>query len=177
MFIGPCIIAIVHEWKTHLMSLAIYFTYYALNMFRTLIYPSSGASDCVDELPHRSSCSQFVVCWSFCCGWYLVVFVLQAEAQRLIQSDTKKRELLKTQTKIEEILKKILLTEIEPLQLAFKRGCLKVPVPQCYQLYMAATTHFRSSRFFFLSPCICIAKRCFHIACPNNYMFRPLCRP
>ena len=37
----------------------------------------SGACDCVDELPHRSSCSQFVVCGSFCCGWYLVVFVLQ----------------------------------------------------------------------------------------------------
>ena len=30
-------------------------------MFRTLIYPSSGACDCVDELPHRSSCSQFIV--------------------------------------------------------------------------------------------------------------------
>ena len=28
-----------------------------LNMFRTLIYPSSGACDCVDELPHQSSCS------------------------------------------------------------------------------------------------------------------------
>ena len=42
--------------------LLFYFTYYALNMFRTLIYPSSGACDCVDELPHRSSCSQFVVC-------------------------------------------------------------------------------------------------------------------
>jgi len=36
-----------------------------LNMFQTLIYPSSGACDCVDELPHRSSCSQFVLCWSF----------------------------------------------------------------------------------------------------------------
>ena len=34
-----------------------YFNYYALNMFRTLIYPSSGACDFVDELPHRSSCS------------------------------------------------------------------------------------------------------------------------
>ena len=34
-------------------------------MFLTLIYPPSGACDCVDELPHRSSCSQFVVCWSF----------------------------------------------------------------------------------------------------------------
>jgi hypothetical protein len=35
-----------------------------------------------------------------------------------IQGDTKKRELLKTPTKIVEIKKK-LLTEIEPLQLAF----------------------------------------------------------
>ena len=34
-------------------------------MFRTLKYPSSGACDCVVELPHRSSCSQFVVCWRF----------------------------------------------------------------------------------------------------------------
>ena len=49
-------------------------------MFRTLIYPSSGACDCVDELPHRSSCSQCVMCWSFCCVWYLAVFILQAEA-------------------------------------------------------------------------------------------------
>ena len=49
-------------------------------MFRTLIYPSSGACDCVDELPHLSSCSQFVVCWSFgaagfewCCGCVVVL--------------------------------------------------------------------------------------------------------
>jgi len=49
-------------------------------MFRTIVYPSSGACDCIDELPHPSSYSQFVVCWSFGCGWYLVVFVLQAEA-------------------------------------------------------------------------------------------------
>ena len=39
------------------------FIYYALNMFRTLIYPSSGACDCVDELPHRSSCSVNFVMW------------------------------------------------------------------------------------------------------------------
>ena len=33
------------------MSLAIsFFTSYVLNMFRTLIYPSSGACDCVVEL-------------------------------------------------------------------------------------------------------------------------------
>jgi len=39
------------------MSLAFYITSYVLNMFRTLIYPSSGACDCVVELPHRSSFS------------------------------------------------------------------------------------------------------------------------
>ena len=37
----------------------------------------------------------------------------------LIQGDTKKRELLKNPTKIEEIQENKLLTEIEPLQLAF----------------------------------------------------------
>jgi hypothetical protein len=36
-----------------------------------------------------------------------------------IQGDTKKRELLKNPTKIEEIQQEKLLTEIEPLQLAF----------------------------------------------------------
>ena len=60
--------------------------YYVLNMFRTLIYPSSGACDCVGELPHPSSCSQFVVCWSFCRGWYLVVFVLQAETDKILSA-------------------------------------------------------------------------------------------
>jgi len=39
--------------------------------------------------------------------------------EHLIQNDTKKRELLKNPPKIEEIQKKKLLTEIEPLQLAF----------------------------------------------------------
>ena len=45
--------------------LLFYFNSYVLNMFRTLIYPSSRACDCVVELPHRSSCSQFVVFWRF----------------------------------------------------------------------------------------------------------------
>ena len=48
------------------MSLAIfYFTSYALNMFRTLIYPSPVAYDYSVELPHWSYCSWFDVCWSF----------------------------------------------------------------------------------------------------------------
>ena len=45
--------------------LLFYFTFYVLNMFRTLIYPSPGACDCIVEIPHRSSCSQFIVCWRF----------------------------------------------------------------------------------------------------------------
>ena len=39
--------------------------------------------------------------------------------ERHIQSETKKREILKYPPKIEEIQEKNLLTEIEPLQLAF----------------------------------------------------------
>ena len=39
-----------------------YFTSYVLNMFRTLIYPSSGAYDYSVELPHWSYCSWFEGC-------------------------------------------------------------------------------------------------------------------
>ena len=63
-----------------------YFTSYALNMFRTLIYPSSGACDCSVELPLWSYCSWFDVCWSFDVvglEWYM----LQAEAQLQHVSD------------------------------------------------------------------------------------------
>ena len=45
--------------------LLFYFTFYVLNMFRTLIYPTSGACDYSVELPHRSYCSWFDVCRSF----------------------------------------------------------------------------------------------------------------
>ena len=47
---------------------------YVLNMFRTLIYPLSGACDYSVELPHWSYCSWFDVCWSFGVvglEWYL----------------------------------------------------------------------------------------------------------
>jgi len=45
--------------------LLFYFTSYVLNMFRTLIYPSSGACDYSVELPDWSYCSRFNVCWCF----------------------------------------------------------------------------------------------------------------
>ena len=35
------------------------------NIFRTLIYPSSGACDFAVQLPHRLLCSWFAVCWRF----------------------------------------------------------------------------------------------------------------
>ena len=57
-----------------LCHLLFYFTSYVLNMFRTLIYPSSGARDCSVELPHWSYCSWFDVCWRFDVvglEWYL----------------------------------------------------------------------------------------------------------
>ena len=45
--------------------LLFYFTSYVLSMFRTLIYPSSGACDYSVELPHWSHFSSFDVCWRF----------------------------------------------------------------------------------------------------------------
>ena len=65
MFIGPCIIAIVDEWKANLMSLAILFHLLCAQHVLDINISSSGACDCVDDLPPRSSYSQFVVCWSF----------------------------------------------------------------------------------------------------------------
>jgi len=40
-----------------------------LKMFRTLIYPSSGAFDYSVELPHWSYCSSFDVCLNFGVVW------------------------------------------------------------------------------------------------------------
>jgi len=45
MFIGPCIIVITEEWKPTICYLLFYCTSYRLNMFRTLLCPSSGAHD------------------------------------------------------------------------------------------------------------------------------------
>jgi len=52
-------------------------------MFRTLIYPSSGACDFAVELPHWSYCSWFVACWRFGSAG------LQAEAQLVLQPATR----------------------------------------------------------------------------------------
>ena len=63
-----------------------YFTSYVLDMFRTLIYPSSGACDYSVELPHWSYCSWFDVCWSFGVvglEWYLCCWLKNKPATRI----------------------------------------------------------------------------------------------
>jgi len=52
------------------MSLATLFHFLCAQHVLDIIYPSSATYDCADELPHRSACSQFVVCWSFWCGLF-----------------------------------------------------------------------------------------------------------
>ena len=61
-------------------------------MFRTLIYPSSGACDCSFELPHLSYCSWFDVCWSFGVvglEWYPYcrLQVIQQSSRKLLMMD------------------------------------------------------------------------------------------
>ena len=82
MCIGPCIIVIVEEQETNFMSqfIKFYFTSSMLNMFRTLIHPSSGACSFSIVSPYW-----LCVLVSMCVGvsvWLVgVVSVWQAEAQ------------------------------------------------------------------------------------------------
>ena len=57
MFIGLCIILIVEQRETNLMSLALLFHYLMLNVFRMLIHPTSEACDLFVELLHGLYCS------------------------------------------------------------------------------------------------------------------------
>ena len=54
--------------------------------------------------------------WLFTAEWIQTCI---SRMKIIVQGDTKKREILKNPTKIEEIQEKKLLIEIEPLQLAF----------------------------------------------------------
>ena len=70
----------VDEWKTNLMSLVILFQLLCAQHVSDINISIFRSLQLCWWITHRSSCSQFVVCCSFCCGWYLVVFVLQVEA-------------------------------------------------------------------------------------------------
>ena len=114
-------------------------------MFQTLIYPSSGACDCVVELPHRLSCSQFVVL-EIWCGWFWAVFVLQAEA---CKTNTMHFTAYYTNTfKKKLISNKITINSLTPWSRALEK--LKVP-----QLVKKFPTFYGPPRFItaFTSAC------------------------
>jgi len=60
------------------MSLALFFHYLMLNMFRVLIHPSIGAYDLFVELFHGLYCSGLVVTWLGWCG-------IRMEAEPVLQ--------------------------------------------------------------------------------------------
>ena len=64
LFLVWCVLEFSCGW-VGVVSVLQAFTSYILNMFRTFIYPSSGACDYSVELSHWSYCSWFDVCWSF----------------------------------------------------------------------------------------------------------------
>ena len=73
----------IDEWKTNLMSLVVLFHLLCPQHVSDISILSSGACDCVDELPHRSSCSQFVVFWICWCSWFLVVSFCRLKHNKL----------------------------------------------------------------------------------------------
>ena len=91
--------------KNQLDVTCYFISLHVLNMFRTLIYPSSGACDCVDELPHRSSCSQFVVLDG-------VRFAGLSKTSRTKSSSTQRTENKTTDVVIHQHSRKLLMMDI-----------------------------------------------------------------
>ena len=80
MFIGPCVILIVEEWKTNLMSLAIVFHFLCAQHVSDInisIIRSLRLCCWITTSVVLFSVRCVLVIW---CGWFWVVFVLQAEA-------------------------------------------------------------------------------------------------
>ena len=81
MFIGPCVIVIVEEWKTNLMSLAILFHFLCVQ------HVSDINISIIRSLREFWWITTSVILFSvhcvleIWCGWFWVVLVLQAEAQ------------------------------------------------------------------------------------------------
>ena len=92
---------------------------------KLLIYPSSGACDCVVQLPHQSSCSQFVVCWSlgvagvewcsFCRLKHKLCFILQNKHHQIpaaTKAPTQRTENKTTDVVIHQHSRKLLKIDI-----------------------------------------------------------------
>jgi len=72
-----------------------------LNMFRTLMYPSSGACDYSVELPHWLYCSWFDVCWRFGVGgleWYPCCRLKSTSCASACNTDTTPTHILMSET-------------------------------------------------------------------------------
>ena len=89
------------------MSVAILFHLLCAQNVWTLIYPFSGVCDCVDELPHRSSCSQFVVCSRFGAagfGWCLFCRLKPAKQTPSNTSRNKSSHTQRTENKTTDVI-------------------------------------------------------------------------
>ena len=78
MFVGPCIIVIVEEWKTNLISLAILFHFLCAQHVSDInisIIRSLRLCWCITTSVVLFSVYCVLELW---CGWFWVVFVLQA---------------------------------------------------------------------------------------------------
>ena len=96
MFIGPCIIVIVEEWKANLMSLAILFHFLC----------AQHVSDInISIIRSLRLCCWFTTSVLFSvrcvleiwCGWFWVVLVLQAEACKTNTTQHQPHQISKTQ--------------------------------------------------------------------------------
>jgi len=83
-----------------------YFTSYVLNMFQTLIYPSSGACNYSVELPHWSYCSWFIVCCALACN------TDTTPIQPYRKSNTHRTKNDKTDVVIQQHSRKLLMMDI-----------------------------------------------------------------
>ena len=91
MFIGPCIIVIVEEWKTNLMSLAILFHFLCAQLVSDINISIFRSLRLCWWITTSVVLFSFRCVLEFWCGWFWVVFVLQAEAQLVLQPATRKR--------------------------------------------------------------------------------------
>ena len=84
-------------------------------MFRTLIYPTSGACDYSVELPHWSYCSWFDVCWRFGVvglEWYLCCNTDTTPTHPHRNSNTHRTKNNTTNVVIQQNSRKLLMMDI-----------------------------------------------------------------
>ena len=98
-----------------LCHLLFYFNSYVLNMFRTLIYPSSGACDSSVELLRCLYFSWFDVCWSFGMvglEWYSCCRLFQPPTQPYRNFNTHRTKNNTTNVVIQQNSRKLLMMDI-----------------------------------------------------------------